>query len=135
MKFNCIVMQNNLSWQNHLNYIHPKLSKEAYMIRRLIHTVSTKVILYVYYAYIHSYLTYGTLLWANNYLCTSLSLIINQTVGLMCKASIRAHCKDLFFALKVMSVSCIYIFQHLIYAKKNLQSFTLNSDAHFYNTR
>jgi hypothetical protein len=135
VKFLGIMLQNNLSWQSHISYIHPKVSRAVYMIRKLNHTVSTEVILQVYYAYIHSHLTYGTLLWANNYLSNSLFILQKQAVRLMCKAPHRAHCKDLFVQLKIMSLPCIYIFQCLIYAKKNLQNFTLNSGTHCYNTR
>lgn len=135
VKFLGIVLQSNLGWQSHINYIHPKVSKGVYMIRKLNCTVSTEVILHVYFAYIHTHLTYGTLLWANNHLCDSLFILQKQAVRLMCKAPPRAHCKELFIKLNILSVPCIYIFQCLMYARKNMEVFTLNSDAHCYNTR
>lgn len=60
-----VIWQNDLGWLSHFKSLSPKISKSVIMIRKLRCTVSVEVLVHLYYGYIHSHLSYGTLLWAN----------------------------------------------------------------------
>lgn len=56
-----VIWQNDLGWLSHFKSLSPKII----MIRKLRCTVSVEVLVHLYYGYIHSHLSNGTLLWAN----------------------------------------------------------------------
>lgn len=135
VKFLGIVVQNDLKWQSHINYIIPKINKGIFMIRKLSSTVSTDVLLSIYYGYLHSHLSYGTLIWGNSSYANCLFVAQKKSVRLICKMPFRHPCKELFIKLGLMSLPSMYIYQCLLYVKRNFYSFKLNSDVHNYNTR
>lgn len=135
VKFLGIVLQNNLSWQSHVSYISSKVAKGIFIIRKLQHTVSEEILISIYYGFIHSLLSYGTILWGNSSAASSLFVSQKRAVRLICKVAPRTHCKPLFTRLNIMTVPCLFIFQCLLYVKNNLSNFSLNSDVHSYNTR
>lgn len=135
VKFLGIVIQNNLGWQSHVNYISSKVAKGIFIIRKLQHTVSKEILISIYYGYIHSLLGYGTIFWGNSSPASSLFVSQKRAVRLICKVAPRTHCKPLFIRLNIMTVPCLFIFQCLIYVKNNISNFSQNSDVHNYNTR
>jgi hypothetical protein len=135
VKFLGIIIQNDLSWKSHINYIIPKVNTGIFLIRKLNRIVSTDVLLSVYYGYVHSHLTYGTILWANNSYCNSLFSAQKQALRAIFKSPYKSHCKPLFIKSNIMSLPCILIFQYLLFVKKNEHIFKLNSELHSYNTR
>jgi exonuclease III len=135
VKFLGILVQDNLSWQSHIDYILPKINKGTFIIRKLSNMVSIDVLLTVYYGYVHSHLTYGTILWANCSYSNSIFSAQKQALRALTKLPPRSHCKPVFIQFKIMSLPCIYIFQCLLYVKKNLINLKQNSDIHNYNTR
>ena len=57
------MIDNNRSWHDHIEYISGKISK---IINILVNSSSTSLV-YLYYAMVYPYLTYGSILWGNNY--------------------------------------------------------------------
>ncbi|MBS0018978.1 MAG: reverse transcriptase family protein [Candidatus Sulcia muelleri] len=65
-KFLGFTVQSNLKWHQQIDSLANKISKGIFMIRALKGSVSVGVLLCVYYGHIHSYLSYGTSIWANH---------------------------------------------------------------------
>lgn len=135
VKFLGITIQSDLGWLSHINTILPKLNKGLFLLRKLYSIVSKEVLLQVYYGYIHSHLTYGTLIWANNSHVNILFTAQKQAVRAIFKVSSDSHCKQLLIKSNIMSLPCIYIYQCLLFIKNNINTLQLNSDVHKYNTR
>ena len=63
IKYLGIVIDNNLSWRYHIDYIAVKISKSVGMIAKLRHFVPLHTLLNIYRSLILPYLTYGLIIW------------------------------------------------------------------------
>ena len=58
-------IDNHTNWENHAEQILPKLSAACLSIRNLIHTLNPDILCMVYFAYFHSVLQYGIIIWGS----------------------------------------------------------------------
>jgi hypothetical protein len=65
-KFLGIHITDALSWKKHIHQLIPKLSSACYPIRAVKPYVNLESLLMVYYAYFHSLMCYGIMLWVNS---------------------------------------------------------------------
>ena len=66
-KFLGIIIDDQLSWNAHIDYCKNKLSSGFYAINSAKHILSPKHLKSLYYTLIHPHLTYGLLLWGSTY--------------------------------------------------------------------
>jgi hypothetical protein len=59
-------IDDKLSWKNHINYLVTKLSSACFIIRAIKHIMSLRSLRMIYFAYIHSVLTYEIIFWVNS---------------------------------------------------------------------
>ena len=52
-------------WRNHIDQIIPKLSIAYYMVRQMYHICNNDTLRSIYFAYFHSVVSYGIILWGN----------------------------------------------------------------------
>ena len=65
IKYLGVLIDENLSWKNHLDCVITKISKTIGMIAKLRHFVSSFVFTNIYKSLILPYLTYGLIAWGN----------------------------------------------------------------------
>ena len=61
MKFLVILLDDNLSWKEHIKYLENELAKDIGLMYRAKPFLDKKSLLVMYYSYIHSYLNYANL--------------------------------------------------------------------------
>ena len=64
-KFLGILIDENLTWKNHLSYINTKVSRALFSFKQVKHFLPKQCMKTLYYALIHSHLSYGILAWGN----------------------------------------------------------------------
>ena len=64
-KYLGIIIDKNLSWSPHIEYISGKISKACGALAKLRYSMSTNLLKDVYHALIHSYIRYGILILGN----------------------------------------------------------------------
>jgi len=62
-KFLGLVIDNNLSWNYHIDQMIPKLNKAAYVIRFLKPFLSFESLKMVDFSAVHSFISYGIIFW------------------------------------------------------------------------
>jgi hypothetical protein len=62
-KFLGVIMNNTLSWNNHIHLLMQKLSKACYIIRNAKTYMSASLLKVIYYAFFHSVMSYGIIFW------------------------------------------------------------------------
>ena len=65
IKYLGVLIDENLSWKNHLDCVITKISKTIGMIAKLRHFVPSFVLTNIYKYLILPYLTYGIIAWGN----------------------------------------------------------------------
>ena len=64
-KYLGVMIDKNLTWKPHVEYICKKISKACGSLANLRYCVNTSILREVYHSLIHSYLRYGVIVWGN----------------------------------------------------------------------
>ena len=130
-----IYLDDKLTWNAHTQYLTRKLSKVIYLLYKLRKTVTTKQSISAYYAFFHSHLVYGILLWGNS---SGAEMVFKcQKKAIRCMKGVRRTetCRPIFKEYKIMTVPSIYILQCILSIKEKLHECTARGNVHLYNTR
>ena len=105
-KFLGVLINENLTWKNHIDSICKTIVKFTGLISKLRHFTNLNTIKLTYYALIYPYLTYGNLAWSNTYpsKIEKLFRIQKKIIRLMKFKSYTEHTKPLFNDLKILNI-------------------------------
>ena len=67
VKYLGLIINRHLSWHDYIEYICSRISKNINIMTKVKKLVSKVTIINMYYSFIYPYLTYGSILWGNNY--------------------------------------------------------------------
>jgi hypothetical protein len=65
VKFLGMILDNTISWKNHIESLKGKLNNACYIIMKSKHFLSITALKIVYCAFFHSMITYGLIFWGN----------------------------------------------------------------------
>ena len=146
IKYLGILIDYNLSWKQHINYIALKISKTVGIIAKLRHYVPFHTLMNIYKSLIQPYLSYGVVAWgyaAKKYTDKLLKLQ-KRVLRLIYFKDNRAHSIPLFISSNTLPINMLYIREsaNLLHDISNevapiaLQElFTKTCEIHRYNTR
>ena len=82
-----------LSGHEHIYHVSSKISKSVNIIAKLKPHVTTQSLISIYYVLVYPYLTYGCVLWGNNYEAplSQLVRLQNKVVRIINNVSLRDH--------------------------------------------
>jgi hypothetical protein len=145
-KFLGVLIDDEISWKNHVNYTAKKIAKSIGILSKLKPFLNQKALLQMYYSFIHPYLIYSNVIWGNAPAATlwpiyklqkvAIRIITNTPRG----SSSLHHC----ITLKILRLPELYIFSTIIFMFKYLNNmmptaldslFQKNNAVHSYNTR
>ena len=66
-KFLGIIIDQHLTWKNHINYVTKKVTRTTGVLCRIRFYVSQPLLRMLYYSLIYPHLHYGNIVWANTY--------------------------------------------------------------------
>ena len=107
VKYLGILIDNNLSWKYHIDYISSKVSKGIGMIARLRHLVPFDTLLNIYRSLIEPY---GLIAWgqAANIHLNKILILQKRALRLMYFADSKAHSAPLFVHSRILPVTMLY---------------------------
>ena len=130
-----LTLDSTLSWNLHAEQLSSKLNSACYAIRLLKPIISTNNLRTVYFAYVHSIITYGIVFWGNSPYSNNIFKLQKRVIRIIMKVDNRVSCRDLFKKLNILPLHSQYILSLLLFVVKNMDIFTTNSDVHPINTR
>jgi hypothetical protein len=136
-KFLGVTVDRILQWSTHIEGLCKKLNSSIYAVRKIRETCGECAAKSVYHAYFHSIMTYGILCWgaAADSEFSRVFILQKRAVRAIRGLKPRDSCRDLFKELRILTLPCTYIYECLLYARKNMMETPLNSELHEYNTR
>lgn len=134
-KFLGVWFQSDLRWDFHISEVCKKLTKATFLIRRLIQISTKESAITAYYATFQSHLQYAILVWGASPRVADILLLQKRTIRLLCNASARVSCRELFKQQRILTVTSLYILACLEYIHKHIDEFKRNNDQHDYGTR
>jgi len=94
-------VDNHMNWKNHVEQILPELNAACFSIGNLIHALNPDILHMVYFAYFHSVLQYGIILWGNSTHAHQVFKLQKRVVRVMSGVGPRPSCRSLFRKLNI----------------------------------
>ena len=108
-----VIVDERLTWKDHINYISSKISQGLYGMRRVKHYVSRETLTKIYYAFVHSHLSFGNAIWGNTFdkYLNQLVVLQKKAVRIIHNAPYNAHTHPLFSLSKILPLKKINYLQ------------------------
>ena len=144
-KFLGVILDYNLSWNDHIKKITTSLSRAIGILYKLKHILTKKTLFMLYNALVLPHITYCNIVWGNSnkYNLDAILLLQKKAVRICTHSNYLAHADPIFYNLKTLKVDDIHTYQTSIFMFKHTQNllpffhnvFTSNSNIHTYPTR
>ena len=146
VKFLGVLIDKNLTWKYHIDYIASKISRVVGIIARLRHSVPLNILIKIYRSLVFPYTYYGIAAWgqaAQIYL-KKIFILQKRALRLMFFVGNRSHAVPLFVSANLLPLNMLYFaavcsLMHDVSTNSAPQNicdlFTRSSDVHSYNTR
>jgi hypothetical protein len=89
----------------------------------------------IYFSYIHSIITYGTIFWGNSAASSEVFKLQKRAIRIITNSHNKTSCRNLFKELNILPLQSQYILSLAVYVVKNIEDFTSNSNIHSFNTQ
>ena len=110
IKYLGVLIENKLSWSEHVDYLNLQLARYSGLFTRLRRYVPHQILFLLYYSIIYSQIKYGILSWgtASNSLLKKVEIRLNRILRVITNKSIYAPVGVLYKSLKTLKVTDIY---------------------------
>lgn len=130
-----VTLDAKLQWGPHIEALAGKLSSAAFAIRKIRQVTDEATARLVYFAYFHSIMSYGILLWGSAADVETIFILQKRAVRAIYNLGPRDSLRELFKEINILTLPSLYIYQNILYTRKNMASFQKKSDIHNLNTR
>jgi hypothetical protein len=134
-KFLGLIINETLSWNQHIDQVATKMCSACYALRNLKHIVPQSTLRTICYAYIHSILSYSIIFWGRSSNANTLFILQKKIVRIITNTRVRESCKEAFKIMQIMTLYSQYIFSLILFTIKNKHLFSPNNEIHIYKTR
>ena len=95
IKYLGIMLDSNLNWKSHVNYISTKIKRSIGILSKMRYLVTLDVLINLYYTLIYPFLFYGLVVWGNTYPTNIKTLFILQkrTIRIITFSKFDEHSK------------------------------------------
>ena len=120
MKFLGVLLDENMTWKNHISCIENKISKNIGILYKVRGVLNKMCMKQLYFSFIHSYLNYGNIAWASTNKSKLKTLLRKQkhAARLINFKDKLTHAKPLLLDMKALNIYQLNIFQILIFMQK-----------------
>lgn len=135
-KFLGLIVDSNLSWDDHIRFLSKKLSSSLYALRRMKHFCNFKTLKMIYSSIFQSHILYGLSIYGGTSK-KNLEIILGlqkKAIRIMLSLKFNDSVKNYFKELGILTIFDLYIFETVKYCKQNHIT-NLNESSHGYNTR
>ena len=110
-----VMLDENVNWQEHIRTVENKIAKNIGLLYRAKYLLNESSLKCIYFAYIHSYLNYANIAWANTYRTKlkAIHLLQKGAVRIVFNENNMAHPRPLLRSLNALNICQINLFQHL----------------------
>ena len=129
-----MIIDNTLSWKDHIAALTSKLNKACCAIRATKLFMSVDILRTIHFPYVHSVMSYGIIFGGNSHHSNSIFKIQKRLIRIITNSGSHDSCHQLFKQLQILSVPSQYIFSLLVFVTKNGGLFLSNSEIHDLNT-
>ena len=109
-----ILVDENLSWNAHIDYIASKISKNLGILYKTRHVLDRKSLTQLYFSFINSYLNYGNIAWGSTHKTKLVRLhrIQKHAARIIHFKSKFYHSQPLLLEMKALNVYQLNLYKH-----------------------
>jgi hypothetical protein len=113
------------------------MSTACYALRNIKYVVTHEMLRMVYFATVHSVMSYGIMIWGNSTQAKKVFTLQKKFIRILSNAKTKASCRLLFRNLNIMTLYAQYtrIYSISMNTVSNMHVFIPNGDIHRYETR
>ena len=115
-----IDFDSQLNWKPHIQKIWKKMTSFIYALQHLKRVTDFKTALTAYYAYAHSRLSYGVILWGNSTEVEKVFILQKKCVRIMQNINQMESCRPYFTKHRILTLTSIYIFESSKFVRKHV---------------
>lgn len=130
-----VTLDQNLTWNKHVDNVCGKLSSGLYVLKRMSQISEDKTIRTTYFALFESHLRYGLAVWGYSSVGNLQRVLVLQkkAVRVMAKLGFRDSCRNAFKELRILTVVSLFILETTMFARSiNVEK---RGNVHHYGTR
>jgi hypothetical protein len=107
----------------------------CYAIRNIKYTVTAEMLRMIYFAHVHSVISYGIIFWGGASQALKVFVMQKRILRVMMNMRPRDSCREIFKRMKIMTLYSQYIYALLLFVTNNKNLFQNNSELYDYKTR
>ena len=109
VKFLGVIIDENLTWKNHIEVVENKISKNTEVLYRASHLHDFKNLLKIYFSFINIYISYANIAWASTFKIKLQGILKKQkhAAGITFHTNRFDHSRPLLKALNVYQINLI----------------------------
>lgn len=106
-----ITMDSTLSWKPHVGAVVGKLSSFTYALYELRKCTNSQCALTAYHAHAAAWIRFGIVLWGNSTDVQTVFVLQKRCIRVIANLPPKESCRPWFVSLKILTVSCTYIYE------------------------
>lgn len=122
-----ITIDSKLIWVQHIDLLCNKLASACYALKVIKPVVSVNALKMAYHGYFISHASYGIISWGSTNYLDRVFKLQKKALRILFNLDPKESCRPYFITHRLMTMSCIYMFNLLIYVRSNMQQFTLSN--------
>ena len=135
VRFLGVQLDSRLIFENHVDAVASKITRSIFLLKNLCRTVEKSVVLMVFHALVQSLCNFSLLAWGHAPQSERIFGLQRRALRVVEGLDYGADVRASFVKLRVLTLPCRYIFDCIIYMKKNSGNYSMCSELHSYNTR
>jgi len=133
-RFLGLIIDDSLSWKAHIDQIMSKLNTACFVIQTIPGMMSQETLRMVYFAFVHSVMSYGIILGGNQPHSEKIFKIQKRVIRIITDTRARDSYRELFKKLEILPLYSQYIFSLSLFVIKNKHLFSTNYQIHSVHT-
>lgn len=135
VRFLGLQVDSGLGWHQHTDTVCRKLCSAYFALRRLKPVLSLDSLMNVYFSLVYTHLKYCVVVWGGTSVSNAVFIAQKKIIRMIFDLKPRESCRPIFVQNNLMSLPSLYIYDCLLYTKKNIHLLKKCSQFHEYNTR
>lgn len=135
VKFLGSYLDSKLTWTRQIDHICKTLNSSFYAILKLKQSVPVTTLREVYFAMVHSHISYNIMLWGKAVEINRIFVSQKRILRLIFNLASRESCRETFKSQRILTIYSIYILKCAVFVYNNPNIFSKNNEQHNYSTR
>ena len=141
-----VLIDNRLTWKQHIQFISNKISKSIALLRLLRYKFPKRILKMIYMSLVYSYINYCNLIWGSAYksVLEPLHILQKKAIRIVNNSNYLDHTESIFKSLELLNIYKVFKLNCVLFAYKCLKAelypdfkrrIMKNSSVHTYETR